>query len=294
MYWRHCLVLGLALSAVAAGQPREAGPRPHLAAGEIERLLKKVVAAQDLSTGDDEGLAETYRNLFKAVGRDGVRNLQAHPNDGIALQAALEDLVTRRHTPEWFVGFVEGRAKVRAPDWWAAVLAYRYPGLGAAGAPDSPYHEAGPEFFRAPKDTTLAGEPGADGPVVLRVKDDEVRLPADLFRRRVARGRTNVSALVTTDRCYLALHDDVGVGYPLTCLDRTTGKIAWETWLRGNWWGAATGQHAMWVAVTRQGDRIVIFGMSSTGFHVEAVQADDGKSIFRCSTGYSPAYLGGD
>jgi hypothetical protein len=297
MYRGQCLFLGLALSATAAGQPREAGPRPHLAAGEVERLVKKVVAAQDLSTGDDDRLAQAYRDLFKAVGTDGVRNLQTHPNDGIALQAALEDFATRRHTPEWFVGFLEGRAKVRAPDWWAVALAHGCPGTGAPGVPDDPYHEAGPGFERAPKNTTLAREPEVDGAVVVRVSDDAVRVPADVFSQLRRFAWRDVSALATPERCYLATHGDVGANYPLACLDRESGNVAWKTRVPGHWPGgvAMTGPpQKMWVAVTRQGDRIVVFGLSYTGYHVEVLQAVDGKSLFRCSTRYSPAYWGSD
>jgi hypothetical protein len=285
-----CVVLGVAITATAAGQPAERGPAPHLAAEEIERLVGRVLKAQQGSSPErgSLGAALAYRDLFTAAGRDGVGDLRAHPNDGIAVRAAWESVRSGRQSRKWFVGFLEGRARVRAPDWWAAALTHGQPLTGAPGAPDDPYHEAGPGFGRAPKDTTLARDSGDDAAIVVRVGGEAVRVPADVARRLRRPAWRNVSALALSDRCYLAAHDDVGAGYPLACLDRRTGKAVWEAGVWGHWSGAATGPHAMWVSVTRQADRVVVFGASLTGYHVEAFRADDGKCVFRFSTEASP------
>src|SRR5262249_17723260 len=114
-----------------------------------------------------------------------------------------------------------------------------------------------------------------------------VVIPESLLRKHDS-GKvcSRVSALVTPGRCYVAEHDDVGYPFQLACIDRSTGKVAWRSEVWGIWWGGATGVHAMWVAGTEQGDRIVVFGAGSIGIHVEAFRKDDGTNLFRFSNSY--------
>src|SRR5262249_23852158 len=76
-----------------------------------------------------------YARLFKEAGSEGIRKLKLHPNAGAALRAAWEEV--RLTLPEEeqhravrpdpqrlqrFIGFVEGRLPVEAPDWWVKTL----------------------------------------------------------------------------------------------------------------------------------------------------------------------------
>jgi hypothetical protein len=80
----------------------------------------------------------------------------------------------------------------------------------------------------------------------------------------------------------------VGYPYQLACIDRKTGKVVWNSDVFAHFWGAVSGARTeMSVAVTEQGGRVVLFGLSWAGFHVEAFKPGDGTSLFRFSTGFS-------
>jgi hypothetical protein len=96
----------------------------------------------------------------------------------------------------------------------------------------------------------------------------------------------NVSALITSSRCFVAVHEDVGYPYKLACIDRQAEKLLWKSEVFATWWAGATGIHRMWVTVTEQNKRIVLFGSAATGMHVEAFRPEDGANLFRFSTSY--------
>jgi len=52
------------------------------------------------------------------------------------------------------------------------------------------------------------------------------------------------------------------------------------------WWGVSSGISHMWVAVTEQDKRVVVFGAASTGVHVEAFWSDNGDNLFRFANSY--------
>lgn len=65
----------------------------------------------------------------------GLSTLLTHPNDGIAIQAAWQEVVVTipekegdqafrpdRENLNWFLGFLEGRARIEPPKWWARSL----------------------------------------------------------------------------------------------------------------------------------------------------------------------------
>jgi hypothetical protein len=62
--------------------------------------------------------------------------------------------------------------------------------------------------------------------------------------------------------------------------------VVWETRVWANFWGIASGTHAMYVAVTELGVRVVVFGAAATGFHVEAFNSVDGANVFRFASTY--------
>ena len=243
-----------------------------------------------------------YRILFGKVGVDGIRRFQANDHDGIALQAAWEEIALTvpekepdrairldRHKLEWFLGFLEGRGRVQAPQWWAEMLldsrANRRDNIYAGNPKETPYHRTGLDDVQAPRNTTLR----RDGDkIILKVGLESVSLPESFLGKDYS-GQVcdNVSALITSGRCYIALHDDFGYPYQLVCIDRLTAKIVWKSEVWSMWWGAIAGFGGnMWVAVTEQNKRIVVFGAGSTGIHVEAFREDDGINLFRFSSSY--------
>src|SRR5262249_49882039 len=121
--------------------------------------------------------------------------------------------------------------------------------------------------------------------VILRIGKESVAIPEDLLQE-MAKGHSNVSGLMTPSRCFVATHEDSGYSYRLACINRQTGKMLWKSEVFATWWEHSTGIGHMWVTVTEQNKRIVLFGCASTGMHVEAFRPEDGTNLFRFSTSY--------
>jgi hypothetical protein len=275
----------------------------------IEDVLK---ATSPLKEQDNPGFAKGLSLLFHEVGPAGVRQLQRHTHESIALQAAWEQVriedakkaKDERPDPQslaWFLGFLEGRIRVQAPAWWAEALLGSRTGQWTydterdrsvrdilPGEPKAkPYHLAGLDAVICPRDTSLklAGDKA-----ILSIGRESVPVPLTLLRR-ASRGEyeCGVSALITPSRCYLAVHGDLGFRYQLRCIDRKKGDILWTSDVMAFQWGHGSGLSDMWVTVTEQGGRIVIFGFTNGGLQVEAFRAEHGKHLFRfASTYWSP------
>jgi hypothetical protein len=266
---------------------------------DVEKLVQTIATAKD----PDELGWKGYRLLFQKVGPDGIRDLLAHPKDGIAIHAAWE-LVTltvpERETAQvfvrpdtdklnWFLGFLEGRARVTAPRWWAESLlntrANRRNDIYPGGPKECPYHRLGLNDAQGPHDTSLRREQDR---FILRIGNETVTVPKDLLRiTNEGEVHCNVSALITASRCFVAVHGDAGYAFQLASIDRDTGKVHWKSEVFGTWWNDISGVHHMWVTVTEQDKRIVLFGAASTGMHVEVFRPEDGANLFRFSTSYS-------
>jgi hypothetical protein len=257
------------------------------------------------TTDDPDAAHAAYRILFKKVGDEGLQALLTHKSDMIAIRAAWEQVnrtvpesepieQTRpdRHRLDWFVGFLEGRVRVKPPDWWLdAMLESKanrrdniFPEMDGTGAPV--YHNSGLDSVEAPLNTTLEAN---DGKLLLRFAAESVSIPAETLRRS-DEGKhfcfCGVSAILSRSRCYVAVHDEFGYPYTLTCIDRSSGVVRWKAQVWGSFTGVVGGPSKSWVAVTEQDDRIVVFGISSTGFHVEGFRADDGNALFRVSNSF--------
>jgi hypothetical protein len=267
-----------------------------------EKQIQEILSAQyPYKTGLGPGTALSYQTFFKKVGAEGVRRLQMHGHDGIAIQAAWEEVMLsfpekeperavplNRDKLTWFLGFLQGRARVQVPRWWADVLlgshAYHRYGIFPGRPKEELYHWAGLDSTGAPHDTSLRRE---GDKIFLSIGKESVQLPDDLLEKN-GEGRvySNVSALMTPSRCYVAVHGDVGYPYRLVCVERSSAKVAWKSDVWATWWAGAENRHDMWVAVTEQNKRIVVFGAADTGFHVEAFRPEDGANLFRFSTRY--------
>jgi len=235
---------------------------------------------------------------FKAVDTDGLRRLQMNPSDTIAVQSAWEDI--ERSIPAnpkemihldraklaRFLGFLEGRARVQAPQWWAEALldarAHRRGNVIAGGL------NMAEGWQKADAVPGLATFDRENGQLVVRVGTTSVPVPKNLREKLDAGGPGDgVSAFITSSRCYVAVFDDAGYPYRLACVDRASVKTRWVTDVWASWLGAATGVHHQWVEITEQGNRVVVFGVASTGFHAEAFRMEDGVNTFRFSNYYS-------
>ena len=228
--------------------------------------------------------------------------------DGIALQAAWQDVAVTVPEKEsrsavrpdhdklvWFLGFLERRARVRAPKWWAESLlesrAYARDNICPGRSSDedwlADHHKSGLDFVSTPRDTMLK----RDGErIVLQIGPESSPFPAAILTENMGKNPNgellgSVSGLITRDRCYVAVHDNTGYPHRLYCIDRSSGKTSWKTKVWGNFWGNLEGQTTAWVSIVESEGRVFVFE-SSTGMNVEAFRVADGKTLFRFATTY--------
>jgi hypothetical protein len=295
------LLLSVPLStSVPAQQP---APHSNTSAGsssvDVKQIVQGTREVMDLS--ECGWHRERYRDLFNAVNPGDLGALQGHQDDTVAVRAAWQSVVLTvpvkgsanslrpaRGRLNWFLGFLEGRLRVQMPTWWTeALLDCRavggdsvYPGRFER----PPYHEAGMGGLHAPEDTTLNEEGNA---VILTVGDQSASVPKKLFGKTASSGHErDVTALMTPSRCYVAVHGQVGYPYDLACVDRSSAKLLWRSTVRGTWWGFSNGFHEMRVMLTEQDERVVIFGCSGTGIHVEVFRSADGLALSRFASSY--------
>lgn len=299
-------LLSMASPLSVHGQTNVPSKEPVANAYDVEERIRIVLTAKaPQSSGDKIGAADAYRSLFKLVGTAGLRNLEVHSDDGIAVQAAWQQVklgLRQKKNPEGtaldkgklarFIGFLEGRMRLEAPNWWSELLLESR----ASGAENviaqknrmRLYHATDLDYVRAPINTTLEidkrGKELAQR-VILRVGDDSIRISENLLRKS-ATGKfiDNISVLLTPTRCYIAAHDGVGYSYELACIDRKSNQALWKSDVWATFSGVASGDQEMFVGVTEQSGRVVVFGASYTGFHVEAFRSTDGAPLFRFSS----------
>jgi hypothetical protein len=297
-----CTALVLAFFAVAQEKRAGAdGKKYDDGDSQVEKQIREILAADNPFELDFISPLKgkpNYRSLFDSAGRAGIRRLVCHDHDSIAIQAAWEEValtVAEGQLPttarpdqqklNWFVGFLEARARVRAPEWWReAVLeacANSRRNIYVPGPKRDFYRRSELEWCRTPTDTTLCK---ADEEIVLRVGSDTIRLPKDILTHQ-GMHCDGASALFTPSRCYLAVHDDWGYPYKLTCLDRSSAKTVWTADAWGSCWHVATGKSHAWVSVVERGNRVFVFGAAG-GIHVEAFRSENGTNLFRFASTY--------
>lgn len=275
--------------------PQDRPPERPDSATDEEKQVQAILTAKEPFDA-----AAGYKALFKSITPDSLLRLQMNASDTIAIQAAWQQVeLTVPEKPEEtvrpnrdrlarFLGFLEGRARLQAPQWWAEALldarANRRGNVYAGGL--NVAGRRGPKpIAAAPRKATFGKQ---EGRPVVRVGSVFAPIPEDLQDTlKFNEFNDGVSALITPARCYVAVHDSVGYPYRLACVERVSGKTGWVAKVWASWWGAATGVGQQWVEVTEQGDRVVVFGVASVGFHVEAFRKDDGVNLLRFSNSYS-------
>lgn len=270
---------------------------------ELASQIAEVLAWEDgnLSHRQGQVASEAYKALFKLVGSAGLSGLQTTRNDSIAIQAAWQEVTLSatdnagkdgphdRQKLDWFVGFLEGRARVKLPQWWSELLlGSRFDRQGKAYIPNREedlYHDTGFDHVRGPRDTTLK----RDGEkLILMVGAESVELPGELLPQSQKTGVwCEVSALMTREKCYIAVHDHLGYPFQLTCLDRLSGLVRWKTTVCGTIWSGYSGTPPKsYVSIIEHDDRVLVFGAGWFAVNFEAFQAKDGVNLFRFATSY--------
>ena len=247
-------------------------------------------------------VSELYRSLFAAAGATGLSTLRTIPDDSIAIQAAWESVVVTvpvelSNEPirldgkklSWFLGFLEGRARVSVPEGWRELIlnarANRRDNIFPSEPDRGPYHDADAGSVKCPINASV--EIAGDA-VVYRMADDTITVPERIVNRDVNRRVCfNFSGCFTSERCFLAVHRDVACPHDVACIDRSTGKLLWKSTACGCCWHPVYGGGYCWVWLVATSDgRVFVFGAESLGFYVHCFDASDGRSLLHFSSRY--------
>ena len=281
----------------------------------IEEKIKAVLRADHASD-----IAERFSKLFEAVGVEGLAELKQSPHDSIALQAAWEEVI--QTIPEeindkhptfcpdvgklnWFIGFLEGRTRIRVPKWWrSAVLDARanyrrnvyfpYQNWGQS----APKKSANRTTFTKTGDTFTLNVGGdslqlSNDIVEALAKDSRFSKIQEALEEIAKNGQSkswqHFNAHFTPTHCYLAVYDEICTPYLLACIVRDNGKMMWTTKGIGSFWGGiGGGVGKARVTVDVQNNQVLFFGCSGIAeIYVEAFRAEDGKHLFRFSNKFS-------
>jgi hypothetical protein len=287
---------------------------PNELSPELQDKVQEVLQAPT-----DWEMHRRCRSLFEAAGTEGLRELKLHQHDGIALQAAWEEVLRTipekesesTGRPDWvqvncFLDFMEHRG-LEIPGWWKEMFQVE---IGAQRRDNiwfrmsellGFYHEAGLGSIRAPKDTTLERlpipgrfisgfkYPPDEGATILKIGQESVTLPDSIAAEIRDRLELEcISGLILADKCYLAIHSRQIGRYSVVCFKCNSDEILWRTQVSGSPFLVSIrgGLGDQWVSLTQQKIGIVVFGVTDMGAYVEAFDAKDGKNLFRFCTSY--------
>lgn len=244
------------------------------------------------------GLQKAYRDFFKRLNVNEIRALKSHTSNGIALQAAWEEVrrsAIGKNGQELridplvlyrFVGFVEGRLGITLPDWWEQGLltaGVSRQGMFSFGKPNEPvYHKTGLDFL-SPHDTRVEK---VNSDIFLRTPQGSLSLPQSLLAETKGLHMPSISGLIYRDRWYVAMHPYGCFPFFLYCIERRSGKTLWKqrVWVGGK--GGYEGIHRHWVVLLGRSDHIMVFGAGEDTMYVESFHAEKGCNVFRFSTSY--------
>ena len=269
-------------------------------------------------------LANAYSELCSVASKEQLGGLKAHRHTGIALQAAWEEVCSTfpahvrqgqesdtRINPRamaYFLGFVEGRLRVRLPKWWRQGMAKagyndnKSKFDGARNIIEIPYSD---DYYSPHTDDTPSGPAGTQvvktvDSLHVTVGHETFNIPKRVLERVMAyfgpgNGDVVVNAgfiiavPVDAKRFLLAFHMGLG-DYPLFCVSRPSGKILWEATVFGADWlfpGGVGGKLPDSVVDIRVAHGVVyVFGAGPCSAYIQAFSLADGKNLFRFSTSY--------
>lgn len=267
-------------------------------AGALTSPVDETKVIESIRLADDPAhAAQGFHALYETASRESLRQLQLNSSDTIAIQSAWHEFVLTlpeaesdvavvpdRDRLSRFIGFMEGRGRIQSPRWWADAILnarangrYVYAHEFPAGDPES-----------APPVSKVFFGKNADDKTGIQIDSEFVRVPDDLREKMGFNGFTRTTAALITDICcYIAVYDDIGYPYQLACVERSTSRVRWITKVWGCWWAGASGLHRHSVEILENGDRVAVFGIASSGFHVEAFRVEDGTPLLRFSNTYS-------
>ena len=316
------LVMAICLCAACEGEENEPTPGIGISRETSNEANGKIIQGKIhavLQADFVSNVAKQFGELFEAAGVEGLAELKQSPHDSIALQGAWEEVIqtipekTNRNLPtfspdvgklNWFIGFLEGRTRIRVPKWWRnAVLDAR---ANHRHMVYFPYQDWGK---RAPKSANRTTFTKVDDVFSVNVGSESLQLSNDFLealgehsnfseireaveevsKNGKSENGTRFNAHFTSKLCYLAVYDEICTAYLLACLDRENGKMLWKTRrIRCFWGGIGGGVGRARVTVDVQNEQVLFFECSGIGeIYVEAFRAEDGKHLYRFSNKFS-------
>jgi hypothetical protein len=291
---RSALPFVLAGILLAVAPPGWRAQPPEQTESVIQKLAAEIATAESSSEA-----VKGYAKLFKTPTPELTRQLKGLPQDGIALRAAWEEAILKGKIREdstkldrqvaiaRFLGFVEGRLGISLPVWWEeAIHKAGNEGKGhiGPGLPKNPYHHvaSGRWEFDMPNGQSISR---TDDSTTISFCDETMSIPKALVDEVIG-GR--MSVLIEKDRCFVASHNTLGYSYPLTCLDRKTGKLLWKAsvWDWASRIPGATGTWYEYVSVVGKNDRVYVIGTGVHNFYIDAFDQKTGKNVFRFANCY--------
>lgn len=258
-----------------------------------EQRIQKALGAKNSS----ENLA-AYKNLFNLVENGEISTLKHHRNVGIGIRMAWEEILRKLPKEDkggpaqpidsrllhYFVGFIEGRVDCELPSWWKETLLSAH-----VNKRDDVRFTLPQKAFIDTKKDGLFGRivPNlkAGDPLVLVTGKQKIIIPSSTVENMET--CDFASFVITGKRVYVAWHLDAAASYKQYCVDRQSGMILWGTkvWADGgNVFYGGIGSHV--VALVDQKECLIVLGASESCIYLEAFDKDNGKNLYRFSTGY--------
>lgn len=277
---------------------------------EIKRWIQsftEVTTKADLKhVGEAE---EIHKKLFLAATAERLERLKTHEHPGIALQAAWEEV--RRSTltvldgnslpedappPEAlavqrFVGFVEGRQKLRLPKPFENFLLQAK--IVAPGEIVFYYNDAWPPLRRTYADLRVvqgqwASQDEFEKRLLVSAGGGTASVPLSFLGEAGEQGNAIALACVMNEtRCFVGFLGVTCSPWRIMCFDRQDSRLLWATDV---WGGRSLGgfsggdDHCAWLRV--HDGHVYVFGMCARDAYIEAFDLDTGAAYFRFGTGY--------
>ena len=285
---------------------------------EPEKLSDKVLRQRVIEAKSPSESGRAFARYFKEVGR-GSPTLKFDADISIALQAAWEehavilpdeleaereegDLPARVLRPgdaQRFFGFLEGRGGVEIPEWWEGRrdfperMPLRY---------DEPYDFEETDFSLYGNKEKLRMIKSSYGPKSSAVKTDDglvlsrgeqkLTIVNDVVEQLKKDARQSAKYCIvefSKEKSCVAIYDDLGLRFPLYCIESKTGKLLWKAEIWGQREDAQmfTGggsHHEVQLQVEEQ--QVAVWGAGLYGAYVECFDPKTGTAKFRFSTEY--------
>src|SRR5262245_37890789 len=215
-----------------------------------------------------------YESLFKGSDSKRIRALKSHPDVGIGLMAAWEEV--SRSVPWWrreskpldpkilegFLEFAQSRLNAKIPDWWKTSIR----GAQASSRTNFGFAVNSTMVENKALGLWIQGEVTLEkksGDFVVKMKGEAATMKGEAIEKGKAGGYM-ATAFIDRDRVFLAFYDDSPGPFQLLCFDRKAGDLLWETqvWVFGAAILHMGPGHSNSVSISTTQNRVLVCGAS--------------------------------